>query len=413
MNRSVKQFGLAAGLVLLLACQSWGQGQPPPQPAPAPSQPAAGAGGGNRGSVNQPNDQTQQNRDQQLPLYVEGQIINENGQAPADPISVKLNCGMRNLQTIKTDIRGYFRFALGVGTQANADFSAADETPSSSILTGMNVPGGYSGFGTSSNGLTGCDIRISVPGFVPMDVPITDPASLGVIDIGVLELRRIGTAPAGSVSATSLLVPNNARKEFDQGVKDLRSNRLPQATQHLERAVGAYDKYAAAWMELGKAYAANHEMAKARQSFEKAIASDSKYAPPYVSLGAVQLEDQDYEGALENIAKATEIDPTIIVGVAGYVQGVANWRLNRLAAAQESLLQAEKAPHANTPQLHVILADIFLRRQDSAGAATHMRAYIKEAPQGSFAVDMRRRLAEIDQAAANEGGAGGRPAIAP
>jgi tetratricopeptide (TPR) repeat protein len=277
----------------------------------------------------------------------------------------------------------------------------------------MNVPGGYSGFGASSNGLTGCDIRISVPGFVPMDVPITDPASLGVIDIGVLELRRIGTAPAGSVSATSLLVPNNARKEFDQGVKDLRSNRLPQATQHLERAVGAYDKYAAAWMELGKAYAANHEMAKARQSFEKAIASDSKYAPPYVNLGAVQLEDQDYEGALENIGKATEIDPTIIVGVAGYVQGVANWRLNRLDAAQESLLQAEKAPHANTPQLHVILADIFLRRQDSAGAATHMRAYIKEAPQGSFAVDMRRRLAEIDQAAANEGGAGGRPAIAP
>ena len=116
------------------------------------------------------------------------------------------------------------------------------------------------------------------PATCPWIRPSLTRLALGTIDIGVLELRRVGTAPAGSVSATSLLVPNNARKEYEQGVKDLRDNRLPQATQHLERAVGAYDKYAAAWTELGRAYAANREMGKAHRAFEKAIAADPKYA---------------------------------------------------------------------------------------------------------------------------------------
>jgi tetratricopeptide (TPR) repeat protein len=344
---------------------------------------------------------------------VEGQVIDENGHPPADRVSVKLNCGMRNLQSIKTDIRGYFRFALGLNNQANADFSAADEAPSPSGMPGMgmNGPGGFSGFGNTGSSLTGCDVRISMPGYVPIELPITDMASLGTIDVGVLELRRTGTAPTGSVSATSLLVPSNARKEYEQGVKDVQGNRLPQAMQHLQRAVSAYDKYAAAWAELGRAYAINHERDKARESFGKAIAADPKFAAPYVSLGALLVEDQDYEGALESIGKAVEVDPAITTGVAGYIQGLSNFRLDRFDAAQQSLTQAEKGPHTNTPQLHVILAEIYLSKDDSATAATHLRAYLKEAPQGSFAAEMRNKLQELDQAASNK--PEGKPAIAP
>ena len=413
MNKTLMHFGLAGGLLLFMVCPSQGQAPPPSTPpSTPPSQPSSGSGS-NRTPVAPQTQQSQPNQVPQLPMYVEGRVINENGQAPDNPVSVKLSCGIRTLQTIKTDIQGNFRFALGAGAQANMDFSAADETPPSSVLSGMNMPGGYSGFGTPSNGLTGCDVRISVPGYVPVDRPITDPSTLGTIEIGLLELRRVGTAPAGSVSATSLMVPNNARKEYEQGVKDLRDNRLPQATQHLERAVGAYDKYAAAWAELGRAYAANREMGKAHRAYEKAIAADPKYAPPYVGLGAVQLDDLDYEGALENIGKAVEIDPTIAAGVAGYIQGVANFRLNRMDAAMDSLLDAEKGPHQNLPQLHVILVELYLRKQDSPSAASHMRAYVKEAPQGSFAAEMRKRLAEIDQAAANQAGEAGSASVAP
>lgn len=405
--------GVVGLLVLLAQCPSWGQAPGAPPPAPPPSQPAGGAGGTRGGSGQQPAEAQPQNRQMQMPVYVEGRVLTETGQPATELVTVKLSCGMRTVQVVRADLKGYFQFALGAGTQANQDFSAADEAPMSSIITGVNVPGGYSGFGYGDgSSLTGCEMRISVPGYLPVMNTITDPASLGTIDVGILELRRTTVMSGAAVSATSLLVPNSAKKEFEQGAKDLRSNRLPQATQHLERAVGAYDRYAAAWSELGRAYAANHQMEKARYAYEKAIAADSKYAPPYVGLAASKLQDQDYQGAVETVDKAVALDPSILVGVAGYIQAVANFKLNRLDAAEQSALAAEKGPHQNTPQLHAILADLYLRKQDSANAAAHIRAYLNEAPQGSFAAELRKSLEEIEKSAANTGSAS-RPSARP
>jgi tetratricopeptide (TPR) repeat protein len=412
MNRPKTYLTLAGCLALLTAAPSWGQGQSAPAPSAPVSQPS-GAGGGNRSSTRQPSNQPS-NNNSQMPTYVEGQIIDENGHPPVDRMSVNLSCGMRTLQSVRTDIRGYFRFTLGLNNQANSDFSAADEFPSASSSMGdfgLGSSNGFPGMTGTGNSLTGCEIRLSTPGYVPIDMPITDTASLGTFDVGVLELRRIGTVPTGSVSATSLLVPNNARKEYEQGVKDLQNKRLPQAIQHLQRAVGTYDKYATAWMELGRAYSMNHDRDKALDAFHNSVAADAKFAPPYVSLGALQLEDRDYQGALENIDKAVELDPAITTGVAGYIQGVAHFQLDHPDAAIASLLEAEKGNHAATPQLHVILAELYLRRDDSSTAATHLRAYLKEAPQGSFAAQMRSKLDEIDQAASNK--SGGNSVIAP
>jgi hypothetical protein len=56
-------------------------------------------------------------------------------------------------------------------------------------------------------------------------------------------------------------------------------------------------------------------------------------------------------------------------------------------------------------------ADILLRKQDSQNAAAQMRAYLKEAPQGHFAEQMKTELDAIDSQASNS--AGGRALIAP
>lgn len=415
MNRYLARFGLAALLILLVLCPSWARQTGTPPPAQPPSQPAGAAGGGNRTGGQPSTAEQPQNRQSQSPIYVEGRVLTDTGQPPPQAVSVKLSCGMRTLQVIRTDLKGYFQFALGQGTQANQDYSAADDAAPASIISGINVPGGYSGFGTGDS-LTGCEMRISVPGYQPVMSTITDPVSLGTIDVGILELRRTTVMTGAAVSATSLLVPNNARKEFDQGVKDLQSNRLPQATQHLQRAVGTYDKYAAAWSELGKVYAADHQMEKARQSYEKAITADSKYAPPYIGLAAVKLQDQDYEGALETVEKAVQLDPAILMGIAGYIQAIANFRLNRLDAAEHGALEAEKGPHQSTPQVHALLTDIYLRRQDSPNAAAQIRAYLKEAPQGPFAAELKQNLERIEKSAAITGSSSSpsaRPQIAP
>jgi TolA-binding protein len=396
MNRLPARYGIAALLALLLVVPSWGQKSGSHAPSPSPAQP----GGSAPNAPGQPMGPSQPSGPQmQTPLYVNGRILMDTGQPVPEPVSVGLNCGMNSVQVIRTDLKGYFQFTLGAGPQGNASFSAADQTPIGAGMNGMNSPSGHGGYG-AMGGLTGCELQISVAGYQPLINTITDPADLGRIEVGTLHLTRIAGARGSAISVTSLLVPNGARKEFDKGAQDARSNNLKSATQHLEKAVAEYDKYAAAWNELGNIYSANKETEKARQAFEKAVAADPQYIPPYVSLASLAIQNQEYESAVETAGKALELDPS--VGVASFIQAIGNFRLNRLDAAEKSALDAQKGPHQTMPQVHAMLADIFLQKHDYSQAAAQMRAYLKEAPKGPFAADMKKDLEQIEKSAAND-----------
>lgn len=221
--------------------------------------------------------------------------------------------------------------------------------------------------------------------------------SLGVIDVGTLRLSRIAGVQGSAISSTSLLVPRGARKEFDKGDKEARSNHLKLAIPHLEKAVAEFEDYAAAWNELGTIYSTNQEPEKARRAFERAIAADPKYVPPYVNLAALELNAREYESAGATAGKALELDSTI--GIANFIQAVANFKLNRLDAAEKSARDAENRPHENIPQIHVLLADIFIQERDYSNAATEMRAYLKESPRGQFAGQMQKKLQQIEEVA--------------
>ncbi len=394
MHRLLPNYFIAGLLALTVVWPACAQ-------KPGPSKPSAPSGGatGSSGTTVQPTNPGQSGMQMQTPLYVNGRVL-VDGQPVPEPVSVGLNCGTRTLQVIRTDVKGYFQFTFGAGPQANMDASAADQTPFGTGINGMNVPGGFGAYG-ASGGLTGCEIQVSVAGYQPLTNVITSPAELRTVDVGVLQLRRIAGVSGSAISVTSLLVPNDARKEFDKGTEDARKKKMNSATQHLEKAVAEYDKYAAAWNELGKVYSLGHDSEKAHQAFEKAIAADPKYIPPYVSLATQAIEDQQYEQALDAAGKALELDPTL--SVASFLETAANFRLNRFDAAEKSGQEAEKGPHQNFPQLHVILADVFVQKQDYPGAAAEMRAYLKESPKGPFADQMKKNLEQIDKALASSG----------
>ena len=193
----------------------------------------------------------------------------DNGQPVPESVSVALECPTGPLQVIHTDLKGYFQFALGGGLQGNEDFSASNSAQMPVPGGGAQSPlGGNGQFGNSQRILTGCEVEVTVGGYVPLTKPITDHDDITGIDVGTLHLTRLAGVSGTSISVTSLQVPNNAQKEFEKGEKDVRSNHLDSATQHLEKATAQYDKYAAAWNELGNLYVASHEgMKKARQGF--------------------------------------------------------------------------------------------------------------------------------------------------
>jgi tetratricopeptide (TPR) repeat protein len=327
----------------------------------------------------------------------------DTGQSIPEPVTVELNCGTRSLQVIHTDLKGYFQFTLGEGPQSNADFSASNnDSFMSSISSGTNFPSGIRGFSASGGSLMGCELQISVAGYQPLTRTIPpDPGNLGVIDVGTMELRRVAGVQGSAISVTSLRVPGRAHKEFDKGDKEVRSNHLKLAIQHLGKAVAEYEGYAAAWYELGTIYSTNQESDKARRAFEKAITADPRYIPPYVSLSALELRNQEYEDAVDTAGKALELDPTI--PVANFIQAVGNFNLNRLDAAEKSAREVEKKPHQNVPQLHALLADILLQKQDYSKAAVEMRTYLQEFPGGPLTGEIQKKLEQIEKFAPGAG----------
>ena len=327
----------------------------------------------------------------------------ETGQPVPEPVSVQLDCGMRVLQVIRTDLKGYFQFTLGSGPQGNVDFSAANDQ----IMGGGPGMGGTNGMGNSGygspgfgNNLVGCELRVSVDGFQPSVRPITSPPDLETIDVGTFHLARIAGVEGSAISVTSMLVPSNARKEFEKGEDDARNNKIKPATAHFEKAVAEYDNYAAAWTELGKVYLAGHEPDKARQAFAKAIATDPKYIPPYVSLASLQIQGEEYDQAIDTAGKALALNPA--VDIANYFQALGYFKLNRLDDAERSAREVEKSPNQTIPQVHALLADIFLEKQDFPGAAGEMRAYLKQSPKGPLAPEIKKKLDQMGVAAADE-----------
>jgi len=316
-----------------------------------------------------------------------------------EPVSVGLNCGVGLVQVVHSDLKGNFQFALGsVLPQSNSGVNANNDPVTALDAEPKDLSGGWVG----QQRLFGCQLQISIPGYLPLTKTISNTGAIAGIDAGTLILTRIAGDKGASISVTSALAPNGARKEFEKGEQELRNDHLESATQHFEKAVSQYDKYAAAWNELGKIYSTSHESEKSRQAFAKAIGADPYYIPPYVSLAVLELQDGEYENALKTATQALELHPGIVT--ASFVQAAANFHLNRLDAAENSARDAESGPHQGLPQLHLLLADILLQKHDYSNAAEQMRTYLKEAPQGQFANETQRRLEQFERLAVNPEG---------
>src|ERR1035441_2807075 len=117
MNRIFARYCMTALLLLCAALPSWCQKS---------GSPGKGGSGSSGSSGTDPSIQPSASSAPTQPnsLFVRGRILMDTGQPVPEPVSVALQCGIRPLQMIKSDLKGYFEFTLGEG-QGHADFNAS------------------------------------------------------------------------------------------------------------------------------------------------------------------------------------------------------------------------------------------------------------------------------------------------
>jgi tetratricopeptide (TPR) repeat protein len=251
--------------------------------------------------------------------------------------------------------------------------------------------------GGSDTRFMGCELRARLVGYRSQTVSLAMRRPLDNPDVGTILLHRTVPNEGGTVSATSLAAPKDARKAYEKGLDSLKKKKTEEAIKNFEKAVEVYPKYATAWYELGKLRLAGGTKDSARESFDSAIKADPKYVAPYLEIALLEVQAQKWKEAAEITETAVKIDP-FDYPQAHFYNAVANYNLKNVEAAEKSSLKVEQLDTRHAmPQNYHLLALILAQRQDYKGAAERLRNYLKFAPATADVSSVKAQLEQVEK----------------
>jgi len=267
--------------------------------------------------------------------------------------------------------------------------------------------------GISRRELTKCELRASASGFHPRVVSLLDVDPSGSsIDVGVIVVQRGKKIEGATLSAIPYKAPKDARKAYEKGVQAEKNGKLDDAHKYLETAVEIYPSSADAWFRLGTVLQKQDQMDAARKAFTQATTIDTKFLPPYLSLASMAYQTGNWTEVLTLTDHILDLDPLNHAAVSNYIldldpvnyagayfyNAMANYNLNKFEDAERSALKAEHLDlQTHFPQLHLLLAEIFTRKNNYAVAIAEIQTYLALAPHARDAEQAREQLAKLEK----------------
>ncbi len=187
-------------------------------------------------------------------------------------------------------------------------------------------------------GLPSCYLTVDIEGYRPAKTLIgllaTDDTTILArrprVDAGLLVLRRFDLPDDQPASKETALAPPTARKAYERAVEALnrRSPDYERAIPHLETAVEAHPRFAAAWDLLGDARLGTGDEGGGLQALTRAINADPTYLPPYAQMIGIVSANQNWEELAWLSDRFLEVSPDAPLGL--YIGAAAALRLDDL-----------------------------------------------------------------------------------
>src|SRR6266403_5407700 len=374
--------------------------QKPPAPAPAPP---SSAPPGRPAPPPSPNSEPSQTRED-LVMFLRGRVATQDGAPVPSDLLVERVCNNRTHQEVYASSHGDFSMQLGSRADSFPEASADRTSP-------YGVAGKESVMGIPRRELKNCELRASGPGFHPSVLSLIDlDPSDSNIDVGVIVVRRGTKIEGTTLSAIPYKAPKNARKAYEKGVQAEKNGKLADAHKYFETAVEMYPSSANAWFQLGSVLQKENEKDAARKAYTQATTVDSKFLPPYLSLASMAFETGNWTEVRDLTGHILDLDP--LNHVSGYIldldpvnyadayfyNAMANYKLNKFEDAEKSGLKAEHVDlRTHFPQLHLLLAEIFARKNNYAMAIAQIQTYLALAPHAKDAGQAREQLAKLEK----------------
>src|SRR6266851_7170583 len=386
MNGPMRSFVVPAIAMTLLVPVAVAQKPPAPAPPPPPSAtPSRPASNSPLGS-----DPSQPRED--LVLFLRGRVATNDGTVVPHDVLVERICNNRVRQQIYVSPHGDFSMQLGSRTDSFLDATADPASPNS-------MGGKGSLMGISRRELTNCELRASAPGFHSSVISLMGDLEIlgGGIDVGAIVVQRAVKIEGTTLSAIPYKAPKDARRAYEKGLQAEKNGKLADAHKYFETAVEMYPSSANAWFQLGTVLQKENQMNAARNAYTQATTIDTKFLPPYLSLASMAYQAGNWTEVLTLTDHILGLDPLNYAG-AYFYNAMANYKLNRIADAEKSGLKAEHLDlRTHFPQLHLLLAEIFARKNNYALAIAEIQTYLALAPHAKDAGQAREQLAKLEK----------------
>jgi tetratricopeptide (TPR) repeat protein len=204
--------------------------------------------------------------------------------------------------------------------------------------------------------------------------------------------KRPSSPPSGST--TDLAAPKKARKEYEQGHDALETKDLASARKHFEKAIEVDPCYARALTELAVVLSLQGELSSAEAPLQKSIHCDGEFLEAYIQLGILLSIEKKYSESESILQQGVRVAPSDWQPY--YRLGAVHLRLGKYQEAEQEYLKAESLSAAVPAEVHVQLADAYLRQKKYDQAYTEVQTYLRVAPDGPLAGQARSLLQQAD-----------------
>jgi len=396
MVRSILRcsFGLALGFALL--AQNKGPAPTAPGSPTTPTNPTNPTGGNTTNFPgSQPNSFPGTSTDR--PLFLTGKVVLEDGTPPPDPVAIQVICRMTPKTVAYTDRKG--NFSVDLRDRINDVLPDASESGRDFGLSRSNPSQGGGSVCPNDPNMLGASLQANLAGYQSDTLNLAARHALDNPDIGTIFLRRRAGVEGLSISATSALAPKDAQKALEKGRSDEAKKKWPDAEKELQKAIAIFPKYAAAWLELGNVQTQQKNMEAARNSYSQALVADPKFVNPYMQLANIAADQQKWSEVQDNTKRLLKLNP-IDFPQAWMLNAIANYNLGDKAEAEKSALEEiARDPGHRFPRTIYLLGVLQSQKQDFTASAASLREYLKYAPNGPDADQVRKQLAEVEKAA--------------
>ena len=258
-------------------------------------------------------------------------------------------------------------------------------------------------------------IVVEERGFEPVreSVELLSSSRMGIYIFLKRPLVITTREPGTTISARELTIPRKALEAMQKGKERLygkqqdRKGSLP----HFRRAVTEFPSYYEAYMQMGLAYMHLEQTADAEEALRKSIeVSENRFPDAYFALASLLTNHDRFAEAEVAARRGLELDAGGWIGYYELARALVG--LNHVEAAEKNAQEA-RARKPDFPALHLVLANIHIRKRDYPALLEDLNRYLELEPSGPMSDQALQTRDKIQRALANAQNPGSAPANKP